>query len=280
VWENVPGAFSSNKGLDFRAVLSEISQTQIPMPKDGRWAESGCVEWGGTSSLAWRTLDAQYWGVPQRRKRIFLVADFDGRSAAEILFVEQSLHGDSAESQGTREEIAADVGASIDSASGLNGVYCVGNGQADQTKLSDKVGALNCMHDQQCVAVFREGSYADYEQDNACGTLRAKGGTLSGGSESLLYQKNVGALCMDDYKGANNQYVDQDKCVVNNKTVRRLVPLECERLMGLPDSWTDVEFNGKPAPDSKRYKAIGNGMAVPCSDFIMRRISEVSNEQT
>jgi site-specific DNA-cytosine methylase len=160
-----------------------------------------------------------------------------------------------------------------------NGVYCVGNGQADQTKLSDKVGALNCMHDQQCVAVFREGSYADYEQDNACGTLRAKGGTLSGGSESLLYQKNVGALCMDDYKGANNQYVDQDKCVVNNKTVRRLVPLECERLMGLPDSWTDVEFNGKSAPDSKRYKAIGNGMAVPCSDFIMRRIAEVSNGQ-
>jgi DNA (cytosine-5)-methyltransferase 1 len=62
-------------------------------------------------------------------------------------------------------------------------------------------------------------------------------------------------------------------------TVRRLTPLECERLQGLPDSWTDVEFNGKPAPDSKRYKAIGNGMAVPCSDFIMRRIAEVSNGQ-
>jgi site-specific DNA-cytosine methylase len=62
------------------------------------------------------------------------------------------------------------------------------------------------------------------------------------------------------------------------KTVRRLTPLEAERLQGLPDSWTDVEFNGKPAPDSKRYKAIGNGMAVPCSDFIMKRISEVAND--
>jgi DNA (cytosine-5)-methyltransferase 1 len=120
VWENVPGAFSSNKGHDFRAVLEEISQTEIPMPKDGRWAESGCVEWGGTSSLAWRTLDAQYWGVPQRRKRIFLVADFDGRSAAEILFIEQGLHGDSAESQGEGQEATTDVGTSVDSAVGVD----------------------------------------------------------------------------------------------------------------------------------------------------------------
>ncbi len=127
VWENVPGAFSSNKGLDFRAVLSEISQTQIPMPKDGRWAESGYVEWGGTSSLAWRTLDAQYWGVPQRRKRIFLVADFDGRSAGEILFIEQGLHGDSSESKRKGQETATDVGASTDSAS--YGVITKGNGE-------------------------------------------------------------------------------------------------------------------------------------------------------
>jgi site-specific DNA-cytosine methylase len=61
------------------------------------------------------------------------------------------------------------------------------------------------------------------------------------------------------------------------KTVRRLTPLEAERLMGLPDYWTDVEINGKPAPDSKRYKAIGNGMAVPCSDFILKRIVEVAD---
>lgn len=102
VWENVPGAFSSNKGLDFRAVLSEITKTEVPMPANGKWAEAGYVEWGGTSSLAWRTLDAQYWGVPQRRKRIFLVADFDGRSAAEILFVEQGGNWDFEKGNGTR----------------------------------------------------------------------------------------------------------------------------------------------------------------------------------
>ena len=88
VWENVPGAFSSNKGFDFKAVLEEISQTEIPMPRDNKWAEAGLLEWGGCCQLAWRTLDAQYWGVPQRRKRIFLVADFatSGRCAGEILF--------------------------------------------------------------------------------------------------------------------------------------------------------------------------------------------------
>lgn len=117
------GAFSSNKGNDFRAVLEEITKTEIPMPKDGRWAESGCVEWGGTSSLAWRTLDAQYWGVPQRRKRIFLVADFGGNSAGEILFKPQGLHGDSSESEREGQEVATDVGTSIDSASRNCAVY-------------------------------------------------------------------------------------------------------------------------------------------------------------
>lgn len=81
---------------------------------------------------------------------------------------------------------------------------------------------------------------------------------------------------LSDKAGALNCMHDQ-QAVMTNKTVRRLTPLECERLMGLPDYWTDVEMNGKPAPDSKRYKAIGNGMAVPCSTFIMRRIAEVVN---
>jgi DNA (cytosine-5)-methyltransferase 1 len=154
--------------------------------------------------------------------------------------------------------------------------YSIGHDERAASFTPNKADTLTASDYKQPTIIFREGSYSKWERDNVCGTLRSTGGTLSGGSESLAYQKNVGALCMDDYKGANNQYVDQDKCVVNNKTVRRLVPLECERLMGLPDNYTNVEFNGKPAPDSKRYKAIGNGMAVPNSDFIMRRIAEVN----
>ena len=116
VWENVPGAFSSNKGLDFRAVLEEISQTEIPMPKGGKWANAGVVEWG-EGSLAWRVLDAQYWGVAQRRKRIFLVADFAGHSAGEILFESQSVLWDSEEGGEAREGTATGtesvVGAAV-----------------------------------------------------------------------------------------------------------------------------------------------------------------------
>ena len=120
VWENVPGAFSSNKGHDFRAVLEEISQTAIPMPGDNKWAEAGMVSWG-QGSLAWRVLDAQYWGVPQRRKRIFLVADFAGQSAGEILFEPESVSGYSTEGRGERQDPAADVGTGVESTGGAVG---------------------------------------------------------------------------------------------------------------------------------------------------------------
>ena len=128
------------------------------------------------------------------------------------------------------------------------------------------------------VQVFPQSAFDTYEQGKPLSTLKAQGGSYGGGSESLVYQKNVGALCMDDYKGANNQYVDQDKCIIQ-QGVRRLTPVECERLQMLPDHWTDVEYKGKPAPDSKRYKAIGNGMAQCQPDWIMKRIVEVLNGQ-
>lgn len=96
-WENVAGAFSSNKGEDFRAVLEEIarikdSDATIPRPPKGKWATAGCIMGDGWS-LAWRLHDAQFWGVPQRRRRIALVADFGGNGAAEILFERESLSG-------------------------------------------------------------------------------------------------------------------------------------------------------------------------------------------
>ena len=116
VRENVTGAFSSNKGNDFRAVLEEITESSIPMPKSGRWAKSGMVRSSGCE-VAWRVLDAQYWGVPQRRKRIFLVADFGGQRAAEILFKPGSVCGYSAaggsEREGTAGNTAFGVGGSV-----------------------------------------------------------------------------------------------------------------------------------------------------------------------
>lgn len=93
VWENVPGAFSSNKGEDFRAVLESITGIKdetISIPKPNKWLSAGEIV-GEDYSIAWRTIDAQYWGVPQRRKRIYLVADFTGRSAGKILFESEGL---------------------------------------------------------------------------------------------------------------------------------------------------------------------------------------------
>ena len=102
VWENVPGAFSSNKGEDFRAVLEETAKIVcedaiIPRPENGKWTPSGVILGDGWS-IAWRVHDAQFWGVPQRRKRIALVADFGGQSAPEILFERESVSGDSEKS--------------------------------------------------------------------------------------------------------------------------------------------------------------------------------------
>lgn len=99
VWENVPGAFSSNKGEDFKAVLNEICKVkdeQVSVPKPAKWENAGRIM-GDGFSIAWRLLDAQYWGVPQRRQRIYLVADFDGGSAGKILFESEGLSGYSAQ---------------------------------------------------------------------------------------------------------------------------------------------------------------------------------------
>ena len=121
VWENVPGAFSSNKGEDFRAVLEETAKIAdetavIPRPPD-KWTTAGCIM-GDQWSIAWRVLDAQFWGVPQRRRRIALVADFGGQSAPEILFKSDSVSGHFAESGTEREGVAADAERGVGTTSG------------------------------------------------------------------------------------------------------------------------------------------------------------------
>lgn len=261
VWENVPGAFSSNKGEDFRVVLEEIARivdesVSVPRPPKDRWAYAGCIM-GDGYSIAWRTHDAQFWGVPQRRRRIALVADFGGESAPEILFEREGLRGDTETCGNPRKRAAGgtegdtdqtvryrvnhvdmvmcydmthandviresgDISPTLQSRMGTGGnqiPLCIGNGQIDQLYASDKVGALDCMHDQ--------------------------------------------------------------KCVMSDSVIRRLTPLECERLQGLPDRWTDigdwVDSKGKKHRDADmpRYKAIGNSIAIPFWLWMLRRMSE------
>ena len=335
VWENVPGAFSSNGGDDFRTVVEQIigivplreRREGLPVPRPpggGRWPVSGAVL-GNGFSLAWRVLDAQYWGVPQRRRRIFLVADFGGGRAGEILFEPEGVHGRPAQGGGTGEGTAAgfeggagtavpitrsagfmagqgaraggiaygeEVAPTLKAeASGTNQVpavmvlndqggermgveksgvsptlraethghlplvaYCIQGNTIDRSGTSGAQGkgvnkdvayTLNTA-DRHAVAAFTPSSFGGYRE--GCGTVKASGGDLGGGSETL---------------------------VRNAATIRRLTPTECERLQGFPDGWTALGHGGKAISDSARYKALGNSVAVPCVEFIMQNMASV-----
>ena len=132
VWENVPGAFSSNKGEDFRIVLEELAKVAdkdavIPMPDNGKWTTCGCIVGDGWS-VAWRVLDAQFWGVPQRRRRIALVADFGGQSAPEILFIRKGVSRDIEPGKPKGKEAPGDAGEGSGGAVPSDGRCYVFNG--------------------------------------------------------------------------------------------------------------------------------------------------------
>ena len=139
VWENVPGAFSSNKGEDFKAVLEAVCSVKdesvsVPEPPKGKWANAGTVV-GDGFSLAWRVLDAQFWGIPQRRKRIYLVADFAGGSAGKILFESEGVSGYSAE--GFRAWQGAAGGAA--EGAGAAGGICLNDQGGQRMDVTDDV---------------------------------------------------------------------------------------------------------------------------------------------
>lgn len=171
VWENVPGAFSSNKGEDFKAVLEEICKIKddtLSVSKSEKWTNAGEIV-GDAFSVAWRVFDAQYWGVPQRRKRIYLVADFAGECAGEILFEQKSLSGNSPQSVCKRKTTPGNVKDCI-GATGFDGY----NGQLTGD-LSATIG-VNCgMSTGRNGIVLNDqgGNRMDITEDVTC-TLRAE----------------------------------------------------------------------------------------------------------
>lgn len=137
VWENVPGAFSSNNGEDFRAVLESLCRVKdesISVPRCEKWTNAGEILADGFS-IAWRVLDAQYWGVPQRRKRIFLVADFDSECAGKILFESEGLSGYSAEGFKTWKRAAA----AAEGCTGTAGAVCLNDQGGNRMDVTEEV---------------------------------------------------------------------------------------------------------------------------------------------
>ena len=162
IWENVPGAFSSKKGEDFAAVLEEVIQViepkapSVSVPEKG-WPTAGCIyDDMGRWSVAWRVHNAQFWGVPQRRRRIALVADFGGLSAPEVLFERKGLRGDPAQSGEAREGTAADSEGSSGSAISFQERGGKPGGGKGILIQNERTGALSTLNNQ---SVFNIGSY-------------------------------------------------------------------------------------------------------------------------
>ena len=262
VWENVPGAFSSNKGEDFRAVLEEtirIAQPDapdVPLPAKGRWPLADC--WMGDGwSVAYRVLDAQFWGVPQRRRRIALVADLGGHAAPEILFVRKGVSGDLDEGGAAGQAAPSGAGAGAGAAVSLRmRSGCEGGGKGALVQV-EKSGTLGCNNDQ---TIFR-----------LCGGFKPHSGASAG---SIGYQEET-APTIDTGKPMAVYDARRASCAA----VCRLTPLECERLQGFPDGWTDIgpwrDSAGKlhkRSSDSARYKALGNSIALPPWAWVLKRL--------
>lgn len=216
VWENVPGAFSSNGGKDFQAVLTEIVRIvepdapDVPMPDRGGWSKAGCLyDELGRWSVAWRVHDAQFWGVPQRRKRIALVADFAGMCAPEVLFERKGLSRDSepcgTERKGTAARTQTGVGAySFQERAGKPG-------GAKESLFS--VNTQEPCQPSTTKAFSIQGNTIDRDaKQNGGGISDDVAHTLN--SVDRHGVATVGGLCASDYKGVGSQYVNQGKVVV------------------------------------------------------------------
>lgn len=246
VWENVPGVLSSHGGRDFGAFLGALGELGY--------------------GWAYRVLDAQYFGVAQRRRRVFVVGCLgDWASAAAVLFERESLRRDTAPSRKARKDITECAGTLTANGGGLNRPA----GNANELDFCVTVEPPK-------TKTFTPASHGAYRE--GVGTLRAHGGDLGGGSESLVTQpyQVANTLTARMHKGMNSDCNEGQTPVVQQRAVRRLTPVECERLQGFPDNYTRIAWRKKQpedCPDGPRYKALGNSMAVPVMRWIGSRIN-------
>ena len=247
VWENVPGVLSSSGGRDFGSFLGAV-------------AELGY-------GFAYRVLDAQYFGVAQRRRRVFVVGCLgDWRAAAEVLFERESLSGNPAPSREKRQEVAK----------------CFTRGAAQRLNAETETMIPIALAENTIGRQPQNGGNGNgFTVDGPMYTLNATGvhGVAhptvlmdQGGSVmNVLQDGTVGTLLRETY--------GHEPVIQQSMAVRRLTPIECERLQGFPDTYTAIPWRKKEAtecPDGPRYKALGNSMAVPVMRWIGKRIQNAS----
>lgn len=268
VWENVPGVLSADGGRAFGSLLAGVAEL---------WPDGGA---------AWRVLDAQFFGVAQRRRRVFLVINTrDWRRAAPVLFERESLRWDYPSSKKARQALAGRSDASIGTAARSidfnpsDGRFRFPEGPSLAPTLTARMGTggnnvppIYCASDSginMAIGVDMTPTLTAHDANSACfinapSTCIIRSGK-EGGGKGALVQRDMSATLTTAQQ--QTLFTGGDDAF----SVRRLTPVECERLQGFPDGYTDVPWRGaEHAPDSKRYKALGNSMAVP----VMRWIGE------
>jgi len=288
IWENVPGVLSSNRGRDFGSFLGAV-------------AELGY-------GFAYRVLDAQYFGVAQRRRRVFVVGCLgDWRSSAEVLFESDCLRRDTTKGRKARERTAYPIADSTGALQardykGINSDDAHAGGKLIVYETHPADSRVNEMGETCQTVTSRWGTGGGNVPialaENTIGRQPQNGGNGTGFTENgPMYTLNATGVHGVSYgfepgiakcEGEPNRFVeersptiranmgDNQTAMANNMAVRRLTPIECERLQGFPDDYTNIPWRKKPeSPDGPRYKAVGNSMAVPVMKWIGTRIDKL-----
>jgi DNA (cytosine-5)-methyltransferase 1 len=281
-WENVPGVLNTSDNA-FGCFLAGLAGEDNPLaPPRGKWTNAGYVS-GPKRTVAWRVLDAQYFGVAQRRRRVFVIASArDHFDPAAILFEFDGMRRDSAPSRQAREGVAGgiEIGPGGGRLTDLNPT--LDTRAKDGPIRNQLAGAV-----MQPVAAYPVGvAIEDPVPPLMARSSRGGAQTLSPGhqtdghmvavaqpigwSEELTASVDLAGTIQRGGSGGRHDGVMQ-----TNMAVRRLTPVECERLQGFPDGYTQIPWRKKPAsdcPDGPRYKTLGNSWAVPCVSWIGQRI--------
>lgn len=296
-WENVPGVLNTRDNA-FGCFVGALAGADFPFDVPaGRWESSGRIS-GADRKLAWRTLDAQHFGVPQRRKRVFVVAssreDFD---PSKVLFESPSLSGVAESGAEETEETSSDFGNRPSERPEETVIYDAAHPCDVVRTYTDITPSLIARMgtgggNVPLVVMDQGGEVITFEHDKT-GTLRSQ----SKGHEPLVIVDPTYCIAENSIgrkleNGCSGKGWQEGVCytlnatgvhgVSYNKVVRRLTPIECERLQGFPDNWTRIPYRGKAeedCPDSHRYKAIGNSWAVPVARWLGVRINKQIHQE-